>query len=108
MEENAELLAKEEDEKRKKMEEELMHQIEHDARRREELQRQEQEERQKARRRAFSDVTERPLIESYLEHFDESIDALGIRFDTVRLYHGRKGVLKTVRVVITSSHHPLS
>ena len=80
-----------EDEKKKKLEEELRLQIEQDARRREELQRQEEEERQRARRRAYSDVTERPSMESSIETFDEQLEVSGIKFESVRLYHGRRG-----------------
>ena len=74
-----------------------MHQIELDARRKEELQRQEQE-RLRARRRAYSDVTERPTVESSIETLDEEVDAFGARFDSVRLYHGRRGQLIMVTV----------
>lgn len=98
MKEEAEFLAKVEDDEKKRLEKELLHQIEQNARHREELQRQEQEERQKARRRAYSDVTERPSVESTIESFDEDVEVSGIKFDSVRLYHGRKGIASILGV----------
>ena len=62
-----------------------------DFRLRDELQRQEKE-KHKARNRAMSDTTERPALDFATETFDQIIDAFGIRFDTVKLFHGRPGL----------------
>ena len=69
----------------------LAEQLERDAQRKEELRREERE-KQKARRRALSDATEKPLIETSVEMLDEEIEAYGVRFDSVRLFHGRRGL----------------
>lgn len=90
--EKQESLAREEDLKQSQLDEQLLQQIERDAARKEEMRR-EEKERQKARRRALSDATEKPLVETSVETFDTQIDAFGTRFDTVRLYRGRQGPL---------------
>ncbi|EJC97866.1 uncharacterized protein FOMMEDRAFT_143407 [Fomitiporia mediterranea MF3/22] len=92
--EKEELLAREEEEKQSQADEQLLQQIEKDALRKEEMRREERE-RQKARRRAFSDATEKPLVETSIESFDSEIEISGVRFDTVRLYHGRQECLGT-------------
>ncbi|THH07416.1 hypothetical protein EW145_g3398 [Phellinidium pouzarii] len=83
-------LADAEDEKESQFAEQLLQQIEQDAQRKEEIQRQEKE-RQRARRRAVSDATEKPMVETHIETFDSEIEAFGLTFDSVRLYHGRRG-----------------
>ena len=82
--------AKAEHEKESILAQRLAQQLERDALRKEELRR-EEKERQKARKRALSDATEKPVIETSVEMLDEEIDAYGVRFDSVRLFHGRRG-----------------
>ncbi|KAL5519904.1 hypothetical protein ACEPAG_1564 [Sanghuangporus baumii] len=94
LKEREELLAREEAEKESRLQEQLLQQLERDALRKEELRR-EEKERQKARRRALSDATEKPAVETCVETFDYEIEAFGTRFDTVRLYHERKEYLGT-------------
>jgi translation initiation factor 2-alpha kinase 4 len=48
-----------------------------------------EKEKNKARRRAMSDVTERPAQGITIEKFDDTIEIDGIPFDTVKLFHGR-------------------
>lgn len=84
-------LARAEDELAAQQAEELRRQIEEDVQRKETLQREERE-RHRARRRAFSDATEKPVVEALTETFEQEIKAFGLRFDTVKLYHGRQGV----------------
>ncbi|KAH8114389.1 kinase-like domain-containing protein [Phellopilus nigrolimitatus] len=88
MKKKEESLAKAEGEREARRAEELLQQIEQDAQRKEEIQRQEKE-RHRARRRALSDATEKPMVETSIETFDKEIEAFGVRFDSVRLYHGR-------------------
>ena len=66
----------------------LRQQIQEDFRKREEMERLEKE-RTKARRRAMSDVTERPFQGTTVEKFDDNIEIEGVSFDTVKLFHGR-------------------
>lgn len=68
--------------------EKLRQQISEDFRRREEMERLEKE-RTKARRRAMSDVTERPAYGPSIERFDDFVTIDGVRFDTIKLFHGR-------------------
>ncbi|KAJ4471431.1 hypothetical protein J3R30DRAFT_3709861 [Lentinula aciculospora] len=88
----AEIRAREEEEKESQLQEQLLQQLQRDALRKEEMHREERE-CQKARRRALSDATEKPMVETAVETFDSEIEAYDMRFDTVRLYHGRKECL---------------
>ncbi len=67
-----------------------MLQIEQDTRRKLESQRVEKE-RHKARKRAMSDATEKPAFDVATENFDQDIVISGVRFNSVKLYHGRNG-----------------
>lgn len=103
MKEREELLAREEAEKESRIQEQLLQQLEREALRKEELRREERE-RQKARRRALSDATEKPAVETCIEIFDSEIEAFGVHFDTVRLYHERRGMRLLLALV---THIPI-
>ena len=101
------MLAKQEAEKESQLAEQFYQQLEKDALRKEEMRREERE-RQKSRRRALSDVTEKPIVETSVEIFDSIVEAFGISFDTVRLYHGRQGlVLVSVYSMRLTSFYPI-
>jgi eukaryotic translation initiation factor 2-alpha kinase 4 len=89
--EKEESLARAENEKESELARRLTQQLERDAIRKEEMRRAERE-RQKARKRALSDTTEKPISETSIEMLDEEVEFAGIRFDSVRLFHGRRGM----------------
>lgn len=86
--ERALALAKKKDEMYAQEAAALRQQIQEDFRKREEMERLERE-KNKARRRAMSDVTERPAQGMTVEKFDETIEIDGVSFDSVKLFHGR-------------------
>lgn len=95
LKERAEIEARERDERERRVANELLSQLQDDARRKEDLQRQEIE-RRRARRRALSDATEKPNLEVSTASFDQEVVIGDVRFDTVRLFHGRQGMRITI------------
>ena len=91
LKEREEMEASEREEREKQQASEFMSQFESDVRRKHELARQENE-RRRARRRALSDATEKPALEASTISFQNEIKIGSTRFDSVRLYHGRKGM----------------
>lgn len=102
LKERAEIEARERDERERRVANELLSQLQDDARRKEDLQRLETE-RRRARRRALSDATEKPNLEVSIASFDQEVVIGDVRFDTVRLFHGRQGMRITINYKLNSN-----
>ena len=93
-----ETLEKEKNARELQFAEQFREMFERDVQRKEEM-RNRDKEQERARRRAMSDVTEKPIVETSIESFDDEMEVSGIRFDTVRLYHGRRGKLYAMETI---------